>query len=184
VNKIRCLTLLALALAACATIQPAHLSDDDRQAVEIFKTAWAASSLPALDGCFVDEARVLHTATARDFERECRYPVDRAASCISQITKQSGLRVYALPLVVLRPGQASIDSFGGGPVVHELIHWASGCVLDQPGSGLNAQDRDHKDTRLWLVASKDPAVRSASVQGRAASILTQLPPAPLLAVGR
>lgn len=175
-NVFHCITAIAILWVACfvccgcAPVRPVHLPDDDRRAVSAFAQAWEGAGLPSIGGCHVDAARVVHTTTAAQFERECGAHVEDAASCITQVTQQVGMRVEAIPRVVLRPGLASIDTNGGGPIVHELIHWGAGCVRLRPGS--SAQDPQHTDPRLWAGASKDPAIRAVSVQGRAYWALT------------
>lgn len=161
------IAFLMLIVAGCSAIPPANLPSDEEKAVEVFKYCWKKVGLPSLDKCHIDDTRVLHTTSDNEFIRECHgIRPEKAASCLSQ-------RVYGrfgVPVVVLRPMQPAIDSFGGGPIVHELCHSAGVCV-GLGDTGLDSEDQGHKDTRRFLVASKDPAVRAASVQGCAQELL-------------
>lgn len=150
--------------SGCASLPRPVLEPDDRKAVGVFVEAWTGAGLPSLASCDIDKADVLHTTTPEQFALKCGVPAKYAAACIANWKHQRGMVVKAYPLVVLRPGQSSVDNVGGGPVVHELIHWASRCT-DGP------LDERHQDPRYWEAASRDPAVRAVSVQGRARAIL-------------
>jgi hypothetical protein len=196
-NTLRFATMmlaLACLLAWCSTvggcaggyknIHLAALDPEDKRAVDATVQAWAEAAqggeLAPLKGeCLIEQARVVHTTTAAQFTRECAgWLVNGAASCASQESHQVGLVVYSVPKVILRPGQPSILPTGQSPVAHELVHTGAGCALDLPGTGLNAQDPQHRDPRLFVVASKNPKVQALSVEGRAWLILKQ-PPVPL-----
>lgn len=163
------LAALALRLlAGCTPLSPANLPPDDARAVAAFAQAWSEAGLPSLAGCHVEDVRVVHTATAAQFAGLCgALPASGhsgAYSCLSQGTQQVGLAVEAYPVAVLDPGLAPIDTTGG-PIVHELCHAASACVLGSP-------DPRHTDPRLWTAApGATLAQRTASVQGRARVIL-------------
>jgi hypothetical protein len=151
--------------ASCASLPRPVLSSDDARAVDVFVAAWDAARLPSLASCDIDRTDVLHTTTSEQFALKCGVPAKYAAACTANWKHQRGMVVKAYPLVVLRPEQPSIDNVGGGPVVHELIHWASRCTE-------GPLDERHQDPRYWEAASKDPAVRAVSVQGRARAMLT------------
>lgn len=150
--------LLAL-LAACVPVTPANLPLDDARALAALEQAWSAAGLRSLAGCLIADSRVVHTSTDDQFAGLCGAPSSEVASCGAQVT----VGTAGVPEVVLRPGQASLDSTGG-PVVHELIHLARACAY---GDG----DPGHTDARLWLAANPTPAGRAACVQGRAKAAL-------------
>lgn len=152
--------------SGCASLPRPVLSSDDQRAVGVFVKAWTGAGLPSLASCDIDRTDVLHTTSAQQFALKCGVPAKYAAACTANWKHQRGMVVKSYPLVVLRPGQPGIDSVGGGPIVHELIHWASGCTSD-------SLDERHQDPRYWEAASRDPAVRAVSVQGRARAILAR-----------
>lgn len=149
-------------LSGCAALQVPNRPADEARAISAFLAGWQAAGLPSLAGCDIENARIIHADPAT-FQARCQVPTTAAASCLSGDTVQRGLYTHAVPVVVIRPGQAPIDSTGG-PIVHELAHAAISCT--HLGTGLDPYDSSHRNPRIWSAAGGP-----LSAQGRAAAML-------------
>lgn len=169
---------VTLFVLSCAPIRPAHLPDEERKAIDLFVRSWEAAIGHIPQSCFVREARITRAKTENEFIRLCgAYPAD-VSGCMVQVTQQVKLVVYALPHVVIRPREPIFDTTGG-IVVHELAHWAIGCIFNRRGP--DVQDGKHSEQQVWTAASLDAGVRSRSVQGRArAELYPEIFGSPLL----
>jgi hypothetical protein len=149
--------ILALFLAACATLNARTGTPAPLDVVTALERGWFDAGLPSLKDCdHLREATVYEATSALDFTRRCLgASSSHAASCLMADVTLGGV---ARPLVVLRPGQAPYDS-AGGPVLHELLHWCS-------GEALGDVDGQHRNPQVW---AKDHS--GASAQARAARLL-------------
>lgn len=152
----KALLLAALLLmSACHQMVPTHLSFEEERAIKALQRAWE-EKVGSTDGCYLDFTQVVYARDASEFERLCfPLPATDYNECMVQRTAQDGIRVQALPVVVIGPGR---ENKLGKLTRHGLVHWMSWCKFYNV-------DRGHKNELLWEHLSKD------SVEGLSSDLM-------------
>lgn len=150
---------LLVTLGACVHPLPEH--SPDAQAIEAVQDAWHTSELERPKADCLKYVEVRRHSMNSSFEKDCAglnpgmvQGIEKAVGCITHT--MAGPLSKSVLLIHLRPGYH--DDMG--LVQHEALHALYRCAYQH-------YDNSHADARVWTGASKDPAVRAASVQSRA-----------------
>lgn len=165
-----------LALCACESFEAPDMPIEEEFAIASAIDGWVESGLDYEAGDLVEETRVKHTRTPMEFWELCApFTVMEAAACLSAEKITRPPVTWSIPVAVLRPGQAVVDTTGG-PVVHEVMHALYARFVPRERGNTDAHDNGHRDPRVWIARGGE-----CSAQGRARRILferlgLELPP--------